>query len=117
MSEIGKADNATSESSRRDLMKRLGRFAVVTPPAVTLILAAGQKPARAQPVSPVGASSRQLKVAGGPLRPEAMLADLAGYTAPHGLNSIDAVGLCLGSIQAVSARVARLERQLAASRS
>jgi len=35
-------------SARRAMLKRLGRFAAVTPPAVTLLLAAGLLPTKAQ---------------------------------------------------------------------
>ena len=42
---------------RRAMLKKLGRFAVITAPAVTTLLAAGTKPAKAVvssgPVSPV----------------------------------------------------------------
>jgi hypothetical protein len=37
--------------SRRVLLKKAGRFAVVTAPAVTLLLATSTKPAKAQVVS------------------------------------------------------------------
>ena len=37
--------------SRRPVLKKLGRFAVVTAPAVTLLLAAKSKPASAAPAS------------------------------------------------------------------
>jgi hypothetical protein len=38
---------------RRQVLKALGRFAVVTAPAVTLLLAADAKPARATVFSPI----------------------------------------------------------------
>ena len=38
---------AESRESRRALMKKAGRFAAVTAPAVTLLLAASTKPAKA----------------------------------------------------------------------
>ena len=38
----------TAASARRAMLKRLGRFAVATPPAVTLLLAAGLLPTKAQ---------------------------------------------------------------------
>jgi len=38
---------------RRQALKILGRFAAVTAPAVTLLLAAGAKPARATVFSPI----------------------------------------------------------------
>ena len=37
----------TVSASRRATLRRLGRFAVITAPAVTLLLAAKTKPARA----------------------------------------------------------------------
>ncbi len=50
--------DSTVDQSRRAMLRRLGRFAAVTPPAVTLILAARAKPALA---APSGVSSRQFK--------------------------------------------------------
>ena len=44
---------AEAGESRRAAFKKLGRFAVVTAPAVTLLLAAQTKPARAAPISAV----------------------------------------------------------------
>ena len=38
----------SAASARRAMLKRLGRFAAVTPPAVTLLLAAGLLPTKAQ---------------------------------------------------------------------
>lgn len=56
------------DEARRASLRRLGRFAAITPPAVVLILAASAKPAAAAPS--VAFSSRQLKepVAVGALR-------------------------------------------------
>jgi len=49
---VGKATPAepqdTAASARRAMLKNLGRFAGVTPPAVTLLLAAGLLPTKAQ---------------------------------------------------------------------
>jgi hypothetical protein len=39
------------EETRRALLKKIGRYATVTAPAVTLLLAASTKPAKAAPVS------------------------------------------------------------------
>jgi len=50
--------DSTVDQSRRATLRRLGRFAAVTPPAVTLILAARAKPALAVAS---GVSSRQFK--------------------------------------------------------
>ena len=45
-------DSAQSrEVGRRDALRRLGRFAAVTPPAVALVLAAKTKPANAAIIS------------------------------------------------------------------
>lgn len=46
------------DQSRRATLRRLGRFAAITPPAVTLLLAAKTKPAIAAVSVP---SSRQFK--------------------------------------------------------
>jgi len=46
--------------SRRATLRRLGRFAAITPPAVTLLLSASTKRAQAI-VSPAPSSSRQFK--------------------------------------------------------
>lgn len=45
---------------QRTILRRLGRFAAITPPAVTLLLSAMSKPA-ATATSPAPGSSRQLK--------------------------------------------------------
>ena len=45
---------------QRTILGRLGRFAAITPPAVTLLLSALSKPA-ATATSPAPGSSRQLK--------------------------------------------------------
>ena len=60
---------------RRALLKRLGRFAAVTAPAVTLLLAAQTKPGNAAPVScaPIK-SSRAFKISGGAVDAAAVLA-------------------------------------------
>lgn len=46
-----KLEDAAAErpDTRRDLMKKIGRAALAVPPAVTLIMAATSRPARAQP--------------------------------------------------------------------
>ena len=41
----------SAEVDRRAALRRLGRFAAVTPPAVALLLAARSRPANAQPIS------------------------------------------------------------------
>jgi hypothetical protein len=39
------------DETRRALLKKVGRYATVSAPAVTLLLAASTKPAKAAPVS------------------------------------------------------------------
>ena len=53
------AKDSAVDQSRRATLRRLGRFAAVTPPAVALILAARTKPTLAAPPSAI--SSRQFK--------------------------------------------------------
>ena len=48
---MSKEKEATAES-RRALLKKVGRYAAVSAPAVTLLLAASTKPAKAIPISP-----------------------------------------------------------------
>ena len=65
-------------AARRDVLKKLGRFAAVTPPAVTLLIAAGSRPAAAAPASEVPVtSSRQFKAAEAPLCGDAVLDGVA----------------------------------------
>lgn len=54
------AADAGVDRNRRATLSRLGRFAAVTPPVVTLLLSAKAKPAAAL-TSPAPGSSRQLK--------------------------------------------------------
>ena len=51
MSEV-KKPSAGKTQERRAALKMLGRFAAVTPPAVTLLLSATAKPAKAKVLSP-----------------------------------------------------------------
>ena len=44
------APEATEAKSRREALKKIARFTAVTAPAVTLLLAASSKPARAAPI-------------------------------------------------------------------
>jgi hypothetical protein len=44
--------------NRREALKKLGRFATVTAPTVTLLLAAQTKPSQAVPTSPCAAIDR-----------------------------------------------------------
>ena len=132
-------------STRRAALKKLGRFTSISAPAVTLLLAAGMKPARAVPCSNC-ASSRQLKTPEGGIDTTALLAAVAALpveawrykpetglgTQPHigpyaedfqaafgvgdgvTINPIDAIGVCLAAIKALSKRVEELEAQLMA---
>ena len=42
-----KPDNAMSMDERRRVLRKLGRSAAITPPAIALLLAAASKPAKA----------------------------------------------------------------------
>ena len=53
------AEEARVDEARRKALRRLGRFAAVTPPTIALILAAGTRPSKAGPGSVP--SSRQFK--------------------------------------------------------
>jgi len=41
-----------ADAERRVALKRIGRFAAVTPPTVALLLAGASKPSKAAPLSP-----------------------------------------------------------------
>lgn len=62
---------------RRALLKKLGRFAAVTAPTVTLLLAAQGRPGVAQPASCRPASSKAFKITEGPVDGAAVLAAVA----------------------------------------
>lgn len=47
-----KAPVTGADEKRRVALKRIGRFAAVTPPTVALLLAGASKPAKAAPISP-----------------------------------------------------------------
>ena len=49
------ASPPAADEKRRAALKRIGRFAAVTPPTVALFLAGASKPSRAQPNSPTDA--------------------------------------------------------------
>ena len=72
------APHDASVQARRPVLKRLGRFAAVTAPAVTLLLAAETKPTKAVASSAPPPSSRQLKT---PERPIDVTSVLAGVAA------------------------------------
>ena len=48
---MSKEKQPTDAESRRAVMKKIGRYAAITAPAVTLLLAASTKPAKAVPIS------------------------------------------------------------------
>ena len=45
------AQQATEARSRREALKRIARYGAVSAPAITLMLAASSKPAKAAPIS------------------------------------------------------------------
>ena len=144
-SEFAAPESADVLSTRRAALKKLSRFTSISAPAVTLLLAAGMKPARAVPCSNC-ASSRQFKTPEGGIDAAALLAAVAALpveawrykaetglgTQPHigpyaedfqaafgvgdgvTINPIDAIGVCLAAIKALSQRVEELEAQLKA---
>jgi len=137
--------------SRRATLKKLGRFATVTAPTVTLLLAAQTKPSRALPPSssPCSiSSSRAFKTAKSEIDAAGILAGVAAlpvdawrYKPETGLeqqthigpyaedfrsvfgvgdgvtiSTIDAVGVCLAAIKALSEKVGSLEAELQRAR-
>jgi hypothetical protein len=132
---------------RRALLKKLGRFAAVTAPTVTLLLAAQARPGRAQPISGCRASSKAFKIVVAKIDVAGVLSGVA--TLPVGawryeseveldqrnnigpfakdfeaafdvgdgatISSIDAIGVCLAAIKALSAKVESLEGELRAA--
>ena len=147
--DLTKMDQA---KTRRATLKKLGRFAAVTAPAVTLLLAAQTKPAFAPPArspSPcVSSSSRVLKTELAKIDTASILAGVAAlpvdswrYKPETGLeqqthigpyaedfrklfgvgdgvtiSTVDAIGVCLAAIKALSERVGSLESELKQAR-
>ena len=107
------AADANSAVERRALLKKVGRFAAVTAPTVTLLLAATAKPKKAMAVSPVF-SSRQLKDTEGAADGVALLATASGIGNGVAVDMIDGVGICLAAIKELAARVGTLEAELRA---
>ncbi len=98
------------DASRRVALKRLSRLAAVTPPTVALLLAATEKPAKAVIVSaPPAPSSRQFKTVGVGVDPAAALAVVSSLSGADVLHAVDAVGLCLSSLQGLGRRIAAME--------
>jgi hypothetical protein len=81
MAKTGKTKDSTQVSAtakqRRALLKKLGRFAAISAPSVTLLLAAKAKPAAATVSCAPTASSRALKTRIGPVNGAAVLAAMA----------------------------------------
>ncbi len=135
--------------ARRAALKKLGRFATVTAPTVTLLLAAQTKPTSARITSnPFATSSRNLKTSGERIDTADVLGGVANlsverwrYKLETGLeqqthigpyaedfqkafgvgdgvtiNTIDAVGVCLAAIKALSEKVETLEAELRVAR-
>ena len=71
--------DSSASQERRAALKKFGRFAAVTVPAVTLLLAASTKPAKAPCISCVP-SSRQFKTTGEGIDAVAVLGGVAGLT-------------------------------------
>ncbi len=139
---VVEAEQVTAE--RRAALKKLGRFVAFSAPAVTLMLAAGSKSAKAVPCSPCVPSSRTFKTLDGNIDTAALLAAVATLpvetwrykaetgleTRPHigpyaedfqaafgvgdgvTINPIDAIGVCLAAIQALTQKVESLEAEL-----
>ncbi len=131
---------------RRAALKKLGRFATVTAPTITLLLAAQAKPNSAQAASckRCTPSSRAFKTIGGGIDAAGVLAGVVAlpvdawrYKPETGLeqqthigpyaedfraafgvgdgvtiNTMDAVGVCLAAIKALSEKVEALEAEL-----
>jgi hypothetical protein len=125
------ANGATEQAEplaaeRRAALKKLGRFVAISAPAVTLMLAAGSKSAKAVPCSPCS-SSRQFKTAEGGVDTAALLSraqrmplevgaiEAGDFRAAFGLGDgkaihpLDGIGVCLAAIQALNARIGSLE--------
>jgi len=81
MAKTGKNKDSAQVSAtarqRRALLEKLGRFAAISAPTVTLLLAAKAKPAAATVSCTPTASSRVLKTRVGPVNGAAVLAAMA----------------------------------------
>ncbi len=140
-------EQGETDQARRTALLKLGRFAAVSAPAVTLMLAVGDRPAKAQSCSPCS-SSRSFKSPEGTIDTAALLAAVSTlpvetwrYKAETGLETrphigpyaedfqaafgvgdgvtihpIDAVGVCLAAIQALTQKVEALEAELKETR-
>jgi hypothetical protein len=97
---------AKTAAERRALLKKLGRFAAVTAPTVTLLLAATAKPKKALAVS-AAPSSRQLKTTGESIDTGAIPGGVAGlsverwrYQTETGLDQGEHIGAYAEEFQA-----------------
>jgi hypothetical protein len=131
MTEETKATQTPQPASqqRRAALKKLSRLAAVSAPAVTILLAAQTKPAVAATTSvPIGGSSRQFKTSGEAIDSATVLCGVVGlgpnardFQAAFGvgdgttISKIDAVGVCLAAIKALSAKVESLEARAVAA--
>lgn len=151
MSDKPVADRQTDDNhanrERREALKKLGRFTVVSAPVVTLLLAAKARPSAAQVCSKCP-SSRALKSPDGAVDADALLAAVQNLpvetwrykvetgleTRPHigpyaedfqaafgvgdgvTINPVDAMGICLAAIQALTRKVEILEEELKKAR-
>ena len=97
---------------RRAVLRKLGRYAAVTPPAVTLLLAASTKPAAAI-ISLI--SSRQFKDREGPVEDAVLFSALAGLGEGAPMDATDGIGICLAAIKALNARLVMLEGEVRAA--
>ena len=95
------------EEARRVALRRLGRFVAVTPPAVTLLLAAATKRAAAVPSV---TSSRQLKNRIGALEDAALSSLLARLGEGTPLGTLDGIGVCLAGLKALDLRLTAVEQ-------
>ncbi len=95
-----------SDIARRAILKKLGRYAAVTPPAVILLLAAASK--RVAAITSV-TSSRQLKDRVGVADGGAFLAALPDVGDGVTMDMIDGVGICLAAIKALATRLDALD--------
>jgi hypothetical protein len=102
------AESAGQE--RRRLLKKLARFAAVSAPTVTLLMAAKSKPAAALPS---GLSSRQFKTGAGSVDSAAVLAAVASGVATAAIDPIDGIGLCIAAIKGLAVRIGGLEQAAA----
>ena len=120
-------------AERRAALKKLGRFVAFSAPAVTLLLAAGSKSAKAQVCSTCG-SSRQLKTPEGAVDTAALLSsarrmplqagtiDAGDFRNAFGLGDgkaihpLDGIGVCLAAVQALTQKVDSLEAEVQKTR-